>query len=180
MATVRLDSDLPTLVDLLPKQAKVRRQVLQAIEKLVGPRRNEMITFRPGELARMVEIDGTSLAHALRELNELDVFTYIPPFRGRAIRMIQRDTPFDELEIDFEALDRRKAAEYEKLNLVIRFALSDSLPATGDPRLLRRRRRRGLRTLRQLRPPQHRRGGQRRQPEAQARAARRSLACASG
>ena len=124
LATVRLDSDLPTLVDLLPKQAKVKRQVLRAIEKLVGPRRQEMVTFRPGELARAAQLDATSLAHALRELNELDVFTYVPPFRGRAIRMIHRDSPFDSLEIDFEALERLKAAEYEKLNLVIRFALS--------------------------------------------------------
>ena len=28
----------------------------------------------------------------------LDAFTYIPPFRGRAIRMIRRDLPFKELE----------------------------------------------------------------------------------
>ena len=124
LATVRLDSDLPTLVDLLPKQAKVKRQVLRTLEKLVGPRRHEMVTFRPGELARAADLDSASLAHAMRELNELNVFTYVPPFRGRAIRMIQRDTPFDALEIDFEALDRLKAAEYEKLNLVIRFALS--------------------------------------------------------
>jgi ATP-dependent DNA helicase RecQ len=124
LATVRLDSDLPTLVDLLPKQAKVKRQVLRAIEKLVGPRRHEMVTFRPGELSRAAELDPTSLAHALRELNQLDVFTYVPPFRGRAIRMIRRDSPFDSLEIDFEALERLKAAEIEKLNLVIRFALS--------------------------------------------------------
>ena len=37
MATVRIDSDLPTLVDLLPKQAKTQRKVLQAVERIVGP-----------------------------------------------------------------------------------------------------------------------------------------------
>ena len=36
MAAVRIDSDLPTCVDMLPKQAKVRRRVLQAVEKIVG------------------------------------------------------------------------------------------------------------------------------------------------
>ena len=51
MAAVRLDSDLPTLVDLLPKQAKVRRRVLQAIERMVGPRRNELVHFHPRDLA---------------------------------------------------------------------------------------------------------------------------------
>ena len=124
MATVRIDGDLPTLVDLLPKQAKTQRKVLQSIERLVGARRQELVQFNFRELTVSDEFDHASIAYALRELNKLEAFTYVPPFRGRAIRMIDRQRPFEELEIDFEALERRKALEYEKLNLVIRFALS--------------------------------------------------------
>ena len=123
MASVRIDSDLPTLVDLLSKQAKTRRKVLQAVERLVGPRRQELVQFNLRDLSVSDELDQNSITHALRELNELQAFTYVPPFRGRAIRMIHRDLPFDELEIDFEALQRRKDLEYEKLNQVVRFAL---------------------------------------------------------
>jgi len=123
MAVVRLDNDLPSLVDLLPKQAKTRRRVLQAVERLVGTRRNELVQFHPRELSANAELDPTSVVNALRQLNALESFTYVPPFRGRAIRMLDRDKPFDELEIDFEAHERRKDAEYEKLNLVVRFAL---------------------------------------------------------
>jgi ATP-dependent DNA helicase RecQ len=123
-AMVRLDSDLPTLVDLLPKQARVRRAVLRAVERLVGTRRNEMVNFRVEELLEDVDQDTSSAIHALRELNKLDLFTYIPPFRGRAIRMLNRTSSFDELEIDFQTTEKRKAAEYEKLNKVVRFALS--------------------------------------------------------
>ncbi len=36
MASVRIDSDLPTLVDMLPKQARTQRKVLQAVERLIG------------------------------------------------------------------------------------------------------------------------------------------------
>jgi RecQ family ATP-dependent DNA helicase len=124
LASVRLDSDLPTLVDLLPRQATVRRKVLRAVEKLVGMRRNELVHFHPREILKELEIDANALAHALRELNALKEFTYVPPFRGRAIRMIHRDAPFETLPIDFDTLERRKAAEYEKLQRVIRFALS--------------------------------------------------------
>ena len=124
MAAVRIDSDLPTLVDLLPKQASVQRQVLQAVERLVGAAAAGAGAVQPPRPASMpTSSTSDSIDHALRELNELEAFTYVPPFRGRAIRMIRRDLPFDELEIDFEALERRKAAEYEKLNRVIRFAL---------------------------------------------------------
>jgi ATP-dependent DNA helicase RecQ len=126
LASVRIDSDLPTLVDLLPKQAKVQRKVLRAVERLVGQHRQELLPFNPSRLAVDDEIDQPSIMHALHELNRLDVFTYVPPFRGRAIRMIRRDLPFDKLGIDFTALERRKASELEKLNLMVTFALSGS------------------------------------------------------
>jgi ATP-dependent DNA helicase RecQ len=122
-AAVRLDSDLPTLVDLLPRQARVQRLVLRALEHLVGARRQEMVYFHLQDVLKETGLDSTALSNALRELNELDVFTYIPPFRGRAIRMTRRDAAFDDLEIDFADIERLKAAEYEKLNRVIRFAM---------------------------------------------------------
>jgi ATP-dependent DNA helicase RecQ len=123
MASVRIDSDLPTLVDLLPKQARTQRKVLQAVERLIGPRRQELVHFQLRSLALGDELDPASLANALRELSRLESFTYVPPFRGRAIRMIHRDVPFEQLDIDFEAHQRRKAAELEKLDRVIRFAI---------------------------------------------------------
>ena len=123
LAAVRIDSDLPTLVDMLPKQARVRRRVLQAIENLVGTRRNELVQFNVRELLRNLDLDQESVAQALRDLNELAAFTYVPPFRGRAIRIVDRSLAFDQIEIDFAALEQRKSAEYERLNRVARFAL---------------------------------------------------------
>jgi ATP-dependent DNA helicase RecQ len=126
LASVRIDSDLPTLVDLLPKQAKVQRKVLRTVERLVGPRRQELILFSPNRLTVDDEIDQPSLMHALHELNRLEAFTFIPPFRGRAIRMVRRDLPFDKLDIDFTALELRKSSELEKLNRIVAFALGGS------------------------------------------------------
>ena len=124
MAAVRIDSDLPTLVDLLPQQAKVRRRVLQAVEQIVGARRQELVQFHLRDLLRRLDIEPDSVQNALRELNQLKAFNYIPPFRGRAIRMIERDRPFNQLGIDFEELAQYKKAEYEKLARMVRFAQS--------------------------------------------------------
>ncbi|MBU4273519.1 MAG: ATP-dependent DNA helicase [Planctomycetes bacterium] len=126
MASVRIDSDLPTLVDLLPKQARTQRKVMQSVERLVGPRRQELVQFHFRDLSVHDEMDHTSLTRALHELNKLQLFTYVPPFRGRAIRMIRRDMDFDRLEIDFEAIERRKKMEQDKLERVIRFARGGS------------------------------------------------------
>jgi ATP-dependent DNA helicase RecQ len=52
----------------------------------------------------------------------LKSFDYVPPFRGRAIHMLDTSTPFAKLDLDFELLEKRKAAEYDKLNRVIAMA----------------------------------------------------------
>jgi len=121
-AILRIDSDLPTLVDLLPREAKLRRKVLVAAEKIVGKRRGEDVYVRPQKLAEVADVQPDQLSRTLRELNRLKAFDYVPPFRGRAVHFTQRDVPFDQLNIDFEELGRRKAAEYEKLEAVIEFA----------------------------------------------------------
>jgi ATP-dependent DNA helicase RecQ len=123
MAAVRLESDLPTLVDLLPQQAKVRRQVLRAVEQIVGPQRRQWCYFQPRELAaRLPGFDTGDLGRHLRELTALAAFDYVPPFRGRAIHLRERGRSFEDLSIDFESLERRKAIEYEKLERMLAFA----------------------------------------------------------
>lgn len=122
-AAVRLNSDLPTLVDLLPQQAKVKRQVLRAVEQWVGSQRNEWCYLQPRELlTRLPGYTLSDLGRHLRELTSLAAFDYVPPFRGRAIHVRDRTRRFDDLKIDFDALEARKNSEYEKLERVLRFA----------------------------------------------------------
>lgn len=139
LASVKLDSDLPTLVDLLPREAKVQRRVLRAVENIVGDRRHERVFFPLPTLLKSAELDRDAAGRALRELMRLQSFDYVPPFRGRAVHMLQRDTPFEKLAIDFEELERRKAAELAKLERVIQFARTrrcrqlEILDYFGDP-----------------------------------------------
>lgn len=139
MAAVRIDSDLPTLVDFLPKEAKVQRRVLQAIERRVGGQRWERVYFNPRQVADAAEIDAAALTRAVHELSKLEAFDYVPPFRGRAVHMLEREKPFEQLGIDFEEQERRKAAEYAKLDRMIHYATTrrcrqlEILDYFGDP-----------------------------------------------
>jgi ATP-dependent DNA helicase RecQ len=139
MASVRLSSDLPTLVDLLAPEAKTQRKVLRTLERIVGDARHDYVFFPPARLEAMAELDGAAIGRALRELQKLDVFDYVPPFRGRAIRMKLRDVPFAKLEIDFVELEHRKQAELDKVQQVVDFARSrrcrqlEILEYFGDP-----------------------------------------------
>src|SRR5262245_6454089 len=122
MAAVRIDSDLPTLVDLLPRDAKVQRRVLQAIERRIAGQRYERVYFSPRQIAQAAEVDANSLNRALRELSKLEAFDFVPPFRGRAVHMLEREKSFDQLGIDFVEQERRKQAEYAKLDRMVRYA----------------------------------------------------------
>ena len=124
MAMIRIDSPLPTLVDLLPRDAKIRRSVLRLLERVVGDRRGEDVYVHPRWLLQESGMPRDSLARALRELAKLEEVDYVPPFRGRAVHFRKRDVPFNELEIDFENLRERKQSEYDRLNHVVRYAQS--------------------------------------------------------
>nr|WP_236621472.1 RecQ family ATP-dependent DNA helicase [Rhodopirellula sallentina] len=138
-AIVRIDSDAPTLLDFLPREAKIKRRVMTAVEKVVGDRRGEDVYVRPDVIAKHADMDRAKVTTQLRELTKLRAFDYVPPFRGRAVHITRRDLRFEQLPIDFEELERRKAAEYEKLEAVIQFARASScrqrviLDYFGDP-----------------------------------------------
>jgi ATP-dependent DNA helicase RecQ len=110
------------MLDFLPKEAKLRRRVMQAVEKVVGKRRGEDVFVRPTRLMEIAQVDRDQLSRTLRELGRLQSFDYVPPFRGRAVHFTERDVPFEQLEIDFADLDHRKAGEFDKLEAVIKFA----------------------------------------------------------
>jgi len=121
-AGIRIDSDMRTLVDLLPPGQKTRRHVLRGLEKLVGDFRGEVVLFQTKWLSEKLEMKWTTVATHIRELTKLEPISYVPPFRGKAVHMRCRHKSFRELDIDFAELDRRKKAEMEKLQSVIRLS----------------------------------------------------------
>lgn len=126
LAMVRIDSKLHTLVDLLPKEATVKRSVLRVVEKAVGDRREEAVYVNPRWLMQQLQMERDTLARHLRELCNLPGFDYVPPFRGRAIHIRKRDVPFNKLGIDHKNLAERKKADYEKLERMVAYSQTRS------------------------------------------------------
>lgn len=138
-AAIKIDSETPSLVEMLPPEARVQRKVMRALEKIVGEVRGDWVYFSLPQLVSHTELERESVSRALRELIKLSFIDYVPPFRGRAVHMLKRDVPFDQLGIDFEELERRKSAEYAKLDCVVRYARTrgcrqlEILDYFGDP-----------------------------------------------
>jgi ATP-dependent DNA helicase RecQ len=124
MASIKIDSELPTLLDLLPREARAQRHVMRGLEKLVGDLRFERVFFRPQTLTESLDMKWDAVVRAIRQINKLEAVDYVPPFRGRAVHLADRTIPFSKLKIDFSELDERKAAEYKKLDQVVSFAQS--------------------------------------------------------
>lgn len=139
MAAVRIDSDLPTLVELLPRDKKSQRAVLRGLERIVGPLRGERVLFSPKALADSLEMTWEAIARGIRNLVEHKLIDYVPPFRGRAIHLKNRELQFSQIQIDFAELERRKKAEFARLDRMISYATThrcrqlEILEYFGDP-----------------------------------------------
>lgn len=119
---LRIHETGPDLTDLVPAKAKLQQGVLKALDGMVGKNRGQDVYFHPDGLAKFLGIDRAALTRALRELTERLRIEYIPPFRGNAIRILDRQTKPRELPIDFDELARRKRRELEKLDRVFDYA----------------------------------------------------------
>lgn len=124
MAIVRInvEPDEPSLVEKLHAQAHIQRVVLTGLEGLVNRRFGEPVYFHPDDFASALGIDRPALNRAVKALVADLPIDYVPPFRGNAIRVIDRKKPPTALGIDFPALEKRKRREYDKLDRMIRYA----------------------------------------------------------
>jgi ATP-dependent DNA helicase RecQ len=106
----------------LSSRTKIKKGLLNSMCRIYDEQElMEGVQFLPRELAARAGISLGALRKTFSEMADRGEATYIPPFRGRGLRITQRVRP-EELTIDFEALQIRKAYELEKLDQVMAYA----------------------------------------------------------
>jgi ATP-dependent DNA helicase RecQ len=84
----------------------------------------EGIQFLADDIIEKAGLSKESFRRLMTDLEEEKEGTYIPPFRGRGVRLLFRASP-DELPVDFQTLHLRKVHQIEKLNQMIAYGTLD-------------------------------------------------------
>lgn len=128
MAIVRFNLEADELdkglVERVSAQAPVRRAVMAGLEAMARGRAGEPCYFRPDDLANPLGLDRPAFNRAIKALTAEFPIDYVPPFRGTAIRVIDRAKRPRDLKIDVATLEKRKKREYEKLDRMTQYAVS--------------------------------------------------------
>jgi len=124
-AEIYLHKSPGMIIKTLPPRAKNRKKLIQGLEELYGE--DQLINgiqFLPDELAEFADLSMEALRRSFSQMETRREITYVPPFRGRGLRIIKRVEP-KELEIDFQTLQVRKASELAKLDQVMAYATAE-------------------------------------------------------
>jgi len=110
------------LLSGLSPRARTKKNLISALSRLYSEKElMEGVGFVPNDLASRAGLSLGAFRRTLSEMAARDEATYIPPFRGRGLRIIKRTEP-PQLDIDFQALQVKKAYELEKLDQVMAYA----------------------------------------------------------
>jgi ATP-dependent DNA helicase RecQ len=112
------------ILKTLPKKQAAKAGLLTTLsQRYPNEELLEGIQFLPDEMAALAGISEESFRRVMADLEEKKEGTYIPPFRGRGLRLLAR-TPSADLKIDFQNLQLRKAHQLEKLDQIMAYCTS--------------------------------------------------------
>lgn len=105
-------------------QAPVKKVIWAALRDIFEQTDPEPARLHLESWGEGLELQAESLRRGLSQLAQEGWIEYIPPFRGRAIRLQAPWKPLEEHGVDFEALAERRRRDEERLEHMMRFARS--------------------------------------------------------
>ncbi|MCG2755777.1 MAG: HRDC domain-containing protein, partial [Desulfobacteraceae bacterium] len=96
----------------------VQKKIFDVVAKIAGSKGKKVSI---DVLAATAGLEKPALLRGLRLLSADGLITYIPPTAGRDLKIVRPQATFEELEIDFELLEKRKQNDLEKLKEVVAY-----------------------------------------------------------
>jgi len=96
----------------------VQKKIFNVVVKIAGSKGKKVSI---NTLTKAAGLERPALLRGLRLLSEDGLITYIPPTRGRDLKIVRPQATFEELKIDFELLEKRKQNDLEKLKEAVAY-----------------------------------------------------------
>ena len=110
-----------SILQSIPKRLSGKAQFLKTLgDNYTDEELQEGVQFLPEDMIAKAGLTKETFRRIMADLEGKGEGAYIPPFRGRGLRMLQRLNP-EDLKIDFPRLALRKAYEIEKLNRIMAY-----------------------------------------------------------
>jgi len=148
-AGIRIHSDMKTLIDLLPRNARNQRHVMRGLERVVGDLRNERVMFQPVAGRNAGDEVGSSESDDQRVNQTTDDRLCASVSRPSD----PRERPSEKVLRTGNRLQRTRSPSKSRTRQTRKrdsFGDHPTLPSTGNPRVLWRSRPQTLWQLRQL------------------------------
>ncbi len=117
---------LPWSANPYTERATVKHTLFEALGRVFGRIGEEPAQISLERWSRELGLSEDSLRRGLAQLGDDGHIRYVPPFRGRAIRLPQKPLGLDQVGIDFKALKRRRENDEKRLEEIIKFARSST------------------------------------------------------
>ena len=105
-----------------PSRAHVRHAVWNGLRELFRRTEDEEASVRLEAWASSLDLPLDSIKTALQQLQREGLIRYLPPFRGRAIRLPDERRSLAEIGVDFRALHERRLRDEERLQQMLSLA----------------------------------------------------------
>ena len=103
------------------RENSIRRRVLDNILAWSSGEPGEQVGFDLAQFALDIDLKEEQVRRALGELHRDEAIDYIPPFRGRGVRVLKRDLPDLADAVDFESIDNLREHEMQKLRTLLKY-----------------------------------------------------------
>jgi len=103
------------------REGTIRQRVIENILEWSPGEKGERIGLDLSGLAESSGLREEQVRRALGELQREGIIHYQPPFRGRGVRVLKKGLRDLEAAVDFDAVDRHREHELDKLETLLRY-----------------------------------------------------------
>ena len=112
-------------VELLKTEANLRGHIQKTVFDFIGQRLENnslsVLSISPEQVIKALKITQAQLSAALMALESKELILYTPPFRGRGVRLAGEKIPTDKLPVDFDAIEKHRIFQLQKLETMKRY-----------------------------------------------------------